>query len=111
MVHSSSGSVKAGKFGERSVDAVYQRSQLSGWTFALVIPTTAALAASSRAAVLMALGLGGAIGVAFILSDIVSRRVAGPIAKLASAMESASRGQRFNALPTNPVMVLSQKAR
>lgn len=74
------------------VYTAHQRSELTGWTFAMGIPAQAVGAAAWRAAWVLALGLLGAVGIAVILTNMIGRRVSHPIAGLAAATEAIGRG-------------------
>ena len=70
----------------------YRRSELSGWAYAMGIPAATVDAVLWRGVAYLALGLSGAIAIAFILAHLVSRRIASPIASLASAAGTMARG-------------------
>lgn len=70
----------------------YRRSPVTGWSFAMGIPAYAVNAASRRAAWFLALWLAGAVATALLLAHFMSRRISGPIASLASAVNAIGRG-------------------
>lgn len=72
----------------------YRRSDISGWAFAMGIPATAVDGAAWRAAGLLTLALLVAVVLAFALAHFVGRRIAAPIASLASATTAIRQGAR-----------------
>ena len=74
------------------VYTAHQRSELTGWTVAMAIPAQAVGTAAWRVALLLALGLLVAVGIAVILTKMIGRRVSRPIAALAAATEAIGRG-------------------
>jgi signal transduction histidine kinase len=71
----------------------YRRSDVSGWAFAMGIPAGVVDAGAWRAAGLLAVGLLGALALAFALARWLGRRLSGPIVSLASAATAAGRGE------------------
>lgn len=71
----------------------YRRSELTGWAFAMGIPSAAVEAIAARAARWHAIGLFGALVIAIGLAHVIGRLIAHPIASLASATESIGRGE------------------
>ena len=71
----------------------YRRSGTTGWAFAMGIPASAVDAVAWRSMGLLAVGLLGAVGLAIWLARVVGRRLATPIAELATASEALGRGE------------------
>jgi signal transduction histidine kinase len=80
----------------------YQRSELTGWVSAMVIPAEVVDGGEKRVAWLLAFAGLGAIGLAIGLALIIGRRIARPIAALAAATGAIGRGE--------PVQVPDQPA-
>ena len=81
----------------------YTRSVWSGWTMAIGIPAAAVEDGPRRMLGTMALGLLAAAVLAILGAFLVGRRIAAPIAALASAAETLGRGMRPASLPTTRV--------
>jgi signal transduction histidine kinase/ActR/RegA family two-component response regulator len=77
----------------REAYRAYRRSDATGWTFAMAIPVAAVEATSNRALWIFALALAGAIALAVVLAQLVGRRIAKPIAALASATDRLASGE------------------
>ena len=75
-----------------SVHTAHRRSTLTGWTFAIGVPSEAVSAAVWKASWLMGLGLLSALALAALLSYLIARRIRRPIEVLASATEAIGRG-------------------
>jgi PAS domain S-box-containing protein len=77
----------------REVYRAYRRSDETGWTFAMAIPVAAVEATANRAIWIFGLALAGALALAVGLAQFVGRRIAGPIAALASATDRLAMGE------------------
>ena len=81
----------------------YNRSDWSGWTVAMGIPAAAVEEGARTMLGTMAIGLLGAAGLAVLVAFLVGRRIATPIAALASAAETLGRGEPTATLPSTRV--------
>ncbi|HEY0962528.1 MAG TPA: PAS domain-containing protein, partial [Pseudomonadales bacterium] len=70
----------------------YRKSQATGWTFALAMPSGAVEGAAARAYALFAFGLALALVLAFVFAKVVGRRIAAPIAVLSTITDDVGRG-------------------
>lgn len=74
--------------------APYSRSTRSGWTVAMAIPAADVEAITNHTILLLAVGLLFAVMIAVLLAFGFSRRIAEPMAELATAAKALGRGTR-----------------
>lgn len=71
----------------------YVTSEPSGWVLGIAIPGSTVDAAANRTVIGMAGGLAAVLALALLLSWILARRIAGPVAALAEATEAMGQGK------------------
>ncbi len=71
----------------------YQRSEETGWAFAMAIPIEAVDGTATRAIWIFGLALAGTVLLALALARLIGRRIAGPITALAAATDRVARGE------------------
>ena len=86
-----------------AVYSPFRRSETFGWAFAMGIPARVVDEAGWRAVGLLAVGLLGALIVAFWLASVVGRKISSPIASLAEAATAIGRGESV-AVPEVPAI-------
>jgi signal transduction histidine kinase len=87
----------SGYFEGRTVEGIntysaFWRSEKHGWAVSMGFPTSEITAATLDATWMLALGMLGALALSGLLAHVVARRIAQPMAALASATEEVGRG-------------------
>lgn len=83
------------------VYTTFVRSHTYGWVTAISVPAATVEAPPYRAAATIAIGTLGALALAFLVAELLARRIAGPIGQLAEAARSLAAGQ-VPAVPPMP---------
>jgi PAS domain S-box-containing protein len=89
----------------QSIYAAFSRSDRTGWTVALGVPSEAVNLAFSRSLIGFGVSLVLAAGIAIGIAIFVSRRVAAPLAALADAAPGIVTGQRVTLPPADTAEV------